>query len=330
MTQNLDSVSPKKTIKINNYSSGPNQLGGGTKLDSIKTPFHLFPLFFFHLSASSSSLCWSVCSSCKILMEFQYLLIRFLRLCWKICDFVGINQKSIFLSTFCTCVSQTEHQYIYLHFYTFILDFFITGKQTINCKCIFFICRTWTIGWHIDYMSFEWHEKIPFSLLYILSQDESVSVFYWSESQAALRLFLFMDLTKFLRTFDCVFLSHWYHSPMQPLQPWSSCPVWTVLYTLLFVFVCLVKSPPSMPPDARLHQKFALGTKPEWISFIRLTLWADIIQANSAIGSVKCSHFGCEMYFHLRRMRSLLAGRKQADPGGGLGGVRRTWIQGRS
>lgn len=52
------------------------------------------------------------------LMEFQYLLIGFLLLCWKRCDFLRKKSKVYFFFfchsklIACTCISQTEHQYI--------------------------------------------------------------------------------------------------------------------------------------------------------------------------------------------------------------------------
>lgn len=62
-----------------------------------------------------------------------------------------------------------------------------------------------------------------------------------------------------------------------------------------------------------------------------LTLFRQILrsaQLNVLISAARCT--STSGAWRWQRMRSLLAGRKQADPGGGLGGVRRTWIQGRS
>lgn len=86
--------------------------------------------------------------------------------------------------------------------------------------------------------------------------------------------------------------------------PWLTLSVSRAIFNAQIYWInCLsCHISPMNTVDACLHRKSGLSTKPEWISFIHLTLWADIIQANSAVGSVKCSHFSCEIYFHLRRM----------------------------
>lgn len=172
---------------------------------------------------------------------------------------------------------------VLLHFYTSLLEY----EKTVNLHTfiVFSFSSSSAVTFGLHSLSLDW-------LIVNDGKQNEVKCSIFNVMTLSLCCHFWQHLTYETITQDMVHLTRLHMSASR-----------SIFHAWIYWINCLSCTiSPTNTINVCLQWKFRLSTKSEWMSFIHLTLWPDIIQANSAIGSVKCSHFRCEIRFHLRRM----------------------------